>query len=300
MMYIFFCLLGIFGYVTETAAHALIPSTRIDIWQWQAEPWVITLLILSLVLYIVGYLRLWRHAGEEHGARKPQLWTFCLGWLSLSLALVSPLDTLGNWLFSAHMLQHEILMIVSAPLIVLARPLSIWIWAFNLKWRLVIGRFTNLKTIESFWQTITQPFNAWILHAMALWLWHIPALFDAALRNNNIHALQHFSFLFSALLFWWSVIGKYAHAENRAWAMMSIFTTMLHTAALGILLTLANHSWYPAYDRTVMLGLSALEDQQLGGLIMWVPAGLAYLIAGLGIAAKYLTAQPKQAYTQSS
>lgn len=286
--------IALLGLSTNSEAHVVAKTPAVTFaWQWQFEPWVIVLLLLSLGLYIAGCIRLWHHADYHHGAHTYECIDFFLGWLALCIALISPLDSLGNWLFSAHMLQHEMLMIVAAPLMIIGKPLAIWIWAFPTEGRFKIGRFTFIPLVDHIWGALTHPFNAWVLHALALWLWHIPSLFDAALRNNNIHILQHFSFLFSALLFWWSVIGKHARGSNPGWAMIAIFTTMLHTGALGVLLTLSSHPWYPAYDQTLAFGISPLEDQQLGGLIMWVPAGLAYLIAGLGIAASWLVQKNK-------
>lgn len=265
------------------ATHAHVPST-VEEWAWQmdTEWWVIVLMLLSLGLYLLGSMNLWKQAGYGRGLSRSAFGAFCVGWVALAIALVSPLSTLGSWLFSAHMLQHEILMIVAAPLMVLGKPFAAWTWAFPFRWRLAIGDITHLAWISQPWKVITHPLNAWVLHAAALWLWHIPAFFEAALLSNTIHVFQHVSFLLSALLFWWSVIGKDL-GGNSGWAILSIFTTMLHTGALGVLLTLSPEPWYTVYDQTGVLGLSALEDQQLGGLIMWVPAGLAYLIAGLGI-----------------
>jgi cytochrome c oxidase assembly factor CtaG len=123
---------------------------------------------------------------------------------------------------------------------------------------------------------------------VALWLWHIPAWFQAALANEGVHALQHASFLLSALVYWWSVIGVGA-GRNRGAAMLSLFTTMIHIGALGALLTLSPIAWYPAYaERTLAFGLDPLEDQQLGGLVMWIPAGLAYVACGLTSASHWL------------
>jgi cytochrome c oxidase assembly factor CtaG len=126
------------------------------------------------------------------------------------------------------------------------------------------------------------------VHALALWLWHVPALFEAALTHPSVHVLQHSSFLGSALLFWGSVFGR-APRRAGAVALASLFTTMVHTGALGALLTFSPTVWYPHYAQGAVLGLGALEDQQLGGLIMWVPAGGAYLAAALAILAGWLT-----------
>jgi cytochrome c oxidase assembly factor CtaG len=186
------------------------------------------------------------------------------------------------------MLQHELLMVVAAPLYVLGRPLGVWAWALPPAWRRGIGRFFHRSAWRSPWLFVTGPIAAWSIHAVALWLWHIPSWFQAALANEGVHALQHASFLLSALLYWWSVIGV-AAGRNRGAAMLSLFTTMIHTGALGALLTLSPIGWYPAYaGRTLAFGLDPLEDQQLGGLVMWIPAGLAYVACGLTSAFHWL------------
>jgi cytochrome c oxidase assembly factor CtaG len=136
---------------------------------------------------------------------------------------------------------------------------------------------------------VTGPLAAWLLHALAVWLWHIPALFEAALNNSFVHTLQHLSFLLSAMLFWWSVLRPKTPGDQGV-VLASMFTTMVHTGALGALLTLARTPWYPSYLATAaQLGVSALEDQQLGGLIMWVPAGGVYILCGLVTAARWIS-----------
>ena len=123
---------------------------------------------------------------------------------------------------------------------------------------------------------------------VALWLWHAPPLFEASLRSEGVHTLQHISLLATALLFWWSVLGT-AKRGAQGGALVSLFTTMVHTGALGALLTLSSAVWYPSYAPTApVFGLTAPEDQQLGGLIMWVPAGLVYVIVGLALANRWL------------
>jgi cytochrome c oxidase assembly factor CtaG len=131
------------------------------------------------------------------------------------------------------------------------------------------------------------------LHAAALWGWHAPVFFEAALARPGIHTLQHASFLVSALLFWWTVFSNTQRSERSAHAMLSLFTTMVHTGALGALLTLSPGLWYPSYiESTSALGFDPLQDQQLGGLVMWVPGGLAYLVGGLLVSARWLTRRP--------
>ena len=273
-------------------AHAPEPGPAVpDPWQWDLAPWLLVLLGASAIAYAVGLHRLWRNAGAGRGVSVLQAWAFVLGWLSLVVALVSPLDTLGGILFSAHMVQHELLMVVSAPLLVIARPLATWTWAMTPAQRRAVGRAFQGRTWSRAWDTLTDPLVAWALHALALWAWHIPFAFDAALQNEGWHILQHVCFLGTALFFWWSVLGhdprgRYGPGHSAAY----LFTTMMHTGALGALLSLSPTPWYAPYvPLTGALGFDPVDDQQLGGLVMWVPAGLAYVIAALWVLGRMLT-----------
>jgi putative membrane protein len=263
---------------------------------WGAEPWVLALLAASIGWYAFGVGRLWRHAGRGHGISPARAAAFAAGWLALALALASPLDALGGWLFSAHMVQHEVLMVLAAPLMVLGRPIGAWAWGLSPSGRRLFGRAFHRPRWRRFWRALTTPWAAWALHAAALWLWHAPAAFDAALRHEGVHSLQHASFLFSALLFWWTVLGPPLDGARPGAAMLSLFTTMMHSAALGALLALSPLVWYAPYvERAAALGWSALEDQQLGGLVMWAPAGLAYFAAGLLLARRLLQGTARMA-----
>ena len=257
---------------------------------WNTEAWLLALVLLSAGLYALGLWRLWRQAGRGRGVAVYQALAFAGGWLAVVAALVSPLDGLGNQLFSAHMVQHELLMVVAAPLLVLGRPLATWTWAFAPAQRRTIGRLFQRRGWSAFWGVLTDPLVAWALHALALWAWHVPALFNAALRHEGLHILQHASFFLTALFFWWAVLGhdprgRYGAGHSAGY----LFTTMLHTGALGALLSLAPSAWYAPYVvEAARLGFDAVEDQQLGGLVMWVPSGLAYVIASLAVLGRLL------------
>jgi putative membrane protein len=276
------------------SAHVLSAGERsVPVLRWTFEPSVVVLMLGSLLLYGVGYARLRRRSRRGRSARATQLAAFMGGWLALVAALFSPLDALSAALFSAHMVQHELLMIVAAPLLVTGRPLGVWMWAFPRTARECLGRTVRCSWVKTPWHWLTTPIIAWMLHAAALWAWHAPVLFEAALTNPGIHTLQHASFLVSALLFWWTIFGETARRQHGAQAMLSLFTTMVHTGALGALLTLAPGLWYPSYvESTTALGFDPLQDQQLGGLTMWVPAGLAYLIGALAVSARWLMRRP--------
>ena len=122
-----------------------------------------------------------------------------------------------------------------------------------------------------------------------MWTWHIPALFEATLYSDAVHTLQHLSFLLSALLFWWALIHGPQGAMGYGAAVLYLFTTSVHSGALGALITIAGSVWYSSYaPLTASWGLTPLEDQQLGGLIMWIPASLVYVIAALALFAGWL------------
>jgi putative membrane protein len=257
---------------------------------WNTEAWLLLLLAVSVFGYALGLRRLWTSAGGRRGVRPPQALCFALGWLALVGALVTPLDALGSLLFSAHMVQHELLMVVAAPLLVLGRPLATWTWAFSPAQRRAIGRAFQHRGWTSFWSMLTDPLGAFTLHALALWAWHVPYAFDAALEHEGWHILQHLCFLGTALFFWWSVLGHDPRGRYGAGhSALSLFATMMHTSALGALLSLAPSPWYAPYvPHTIALGLDPVDDQQLGGLVMWVPAALAYVIAALAVIGRML------------
>ena len=261
-----------------------------NVWAaWSLEPGVVVGLGLTGWLYWSGIRRLWRNAGLGHGVRRSEALFFGLGWASLAFALVSPLHLLGEALFSAHMAQHELLMVVAAPLLVLGRPIVAFLWAVPMPWRRAAGNIPARPLVQRTWHLLTLPAVAWAVHAVAIWLWHVPALFQATLDSDLIHTAQHLSFLGSALLFWWSLLRVREGRLGRPAAILYLFTTALHTSLLGVLLTFSDRVWYPLYQSsTAPWGLSPLEDQQLAGLIMWIPAGVAYLVAALAIAASWL------------
>lgn len=259
-------------------------------WAWNFEPWLLALLALSAGGYLLGLLRLWRQAGRGRGVTPSQAGAFGLGWLALVIALVTPLDSLGGYLFSAHMVQHELLMVVAAPLLVLGRPLATWAWALPPAQRRGLGLAFQRRGWAPLWSALTDPLVAWSVHALALWVWHLPVLFNASLTHEGVHIAQHASFLVTALFFWWAVLGHDPRGRfGPGHSLASLFTTMLHTGALGALLTLSPTPWYAEYlPRAALLGFDPVQDQQLGGLVMWVPGGLAYAVAALAVLGRML------------
>jgi putative membrane protein len=253
-------------------------------------------LLVSLTVYSVGLFRLWQHAGRGHGITVAAAVSFFVGWASLAGALIGPFHALSETLFSAHMTQHEILMLVSAPLIILGRPQIAAVWALPIRWRNHVSDITNNAAFENIWRFISGTFVAFMIHAGALWIWHIPTLFDATLASDLVHALQHASFFGTALLFWWAIVNASRDWKSSFVGVLFLFLTSLHSGILGALLTFTREIWYAAYlNTTSVWGLTPFEDQQLGGLIMWVPAGLVYIGAGLAMFARVLSQTEKRA-----
>ena len=141
-----------------------------------------------------------------------------------------------------------------------------------------MGRWFQQIWVRRLGSFLAHPFNAWWLHFIVLWGWHAPILFEATLGNDVIHSAQHMSFFLSALLFWWALIRRQGRRKEYGAGAFYIFTTMIHTGVLGVLLTFSTRIWYPVYSETTQpWGLTPLEDQQLGGLIMIVPPMAVYL-----------------------
>lgn len=283
-------ILSLISNVRAAFAHGGKPHSWHDLSRaWSFEPVVVVSLIVTAGLFIWGLRNLWRHSGAGKGIRRWEAAAFAGGWFALFIALVSPVHAWGRVLFSAHMTQHEILMLLAAPLLVLGRPLIAFAWALPLHWSREIGALAKAGWIQKTWRALTIPFVAWVIHAVALWSWHVPVLFEAVLHNELVHTAQHLSFLLSALLFWWALIHGRQGWMGYGAAALYVFTTSLHSGLLGALLTFSRSVWYPSYiGLTNSWGLTPLEDQQLGGLIMWIPAGVLYAIAGLALIAGWL------------
>ena len=264
--------------------HAGAPLAPHDMWTaWSLEPAAMFLISLGGALYWRGSREMSERTTRARATLRRERLFFWAGLLVLLVALVSPLHRAGGVLFTAHMIQHELLMTVAAPLLVLGRPALPTLWALPANARKSIGDLIHHPDLASVWRWVSAPLAAWILHAGAIWLWHLPSLYDASVQSEVAHTAQHLSFMLTALLFWWSVIDRSRSGSHAGIAMICLFTTALHTSLLGALLSAAEMPLYQSYKPTAtgLWGLSPLEDQQLGGIVMWVPGGVAYLIAAL-------------------
>jgi putative membrane protein len=265
--------------LAHTAADAAAYGSASAWWSDVAGAVLVTLLAL---VYAVGQ---WQVARRARARRSGHAACFWAGWATLTIALTPPLDRWSGVSFAAHMTQHELMMLIAAPLLVVARPLGTLMWGLPN----AVGAALTLPRLRRIGAWLAAPLVAWLLHAVVLWAWHVPGAFEAGLRSVRVHWLQHASFFAVAIIYWWSVFSSSAGLERKGMALLSVFTTAVHTAVLGMLLTFSTQVWYPSYaDVENPWGLPAVEDQQLGGLIMWVPGGMVFIIAALVLAAQWL------------
>ncbi|MDO9465877.1 MAG: cytochrome c oxidase assembly protein [Thiobacillus sp.] len=237
------------GTAVPAHAHSLIDGALA-----QRLPALLTalLLVAAWLAYLVGSRRAAPRAGRA--------WLFH-GAIALALfAVLGPLDDWAKTGAAMHMVQHMLLMAIIAPLSVLARPLP--------QWRAAVGdraRWLWLGPLSA----ARRPLAMAALHGATIWFWHAPRPYMLALEHPWWHAFEHACFLLSAGLFWWAVL--FPSPPNRGCALLALLITLMHTGLLGALLTFATSPLYG--DAT------DLADQQLAGLIMWVPGGLVYLAA---------------------
>lgn len=198
-----------------------------------------------------------------------------------------------------HMVQHLVLMLVAAPLIVLSRPSTAMLFALPNRWRAPVGRLGN-GAVGAVWRCLTSPIGSWGLYLVTLWVWHVPSLYQRAIVSDPVHFAQHASFLFSAVCLWTAVADRPRRTGHHGAAFLSMFATAVHSCALGALLALSAGVWYPFYAERAGLGVSALHDQQVGGLVMWVPSALVLAGTGLIVFSAWLTLAGRRAERHSA
>jgi len=270
-------------------AHGPEPVPPEAFWRsWSFDPLVVGLLLVAFWGYGRGVRRLWTRAGLWRGIGHRHVLSFTLGQTVVIVALVSPLDRLGGTLLSAHMAQHGLLVTVAPLLLLLGKPSVAFAWALPAGWSRGSLAAVAWRPVARAGQWLSRPFAAAALHGLVLWVWHAPALFDAAVEREWLHTLEHASFFGTALLFWRVILG--ARSGTRAGAALAAaFATLIHGAFLGALLTLAPRPLYGWYGgRVEPWGLTALDDQQLAGLLMWVPMGVVYFGACLWLASRLI------------
>jgi cytochrome c oxidase assembly factor CtaG len=265
-----------------TLAHAGRPPEPHDLWgAWNLDPLVLAGLLVAVWAYRRGRIR-----GRRRDADVWRTRCFAGAVVAIAVALISPLDAMSSALASAHMVQHVLLILVAAPLLALSAPSSALLRGSPLSVRRATGRWRRrLGITHANLASLRHPVTLWLLHVATLWLWHARVLYDAALSSEWVHILEHATFLVTGLLFWRVVIG--ARVPGRVphgFGVMLVFAMALQSVFLSVLLVFARTPWYAGYATTTgPWGLDHLADQQLAGAIMWVPAGVVYVAAGLAL-----------------
>jgi putative membrane protein len=274
-------------------AHPGQPPAPHDLWSaWNLHP----VLLAGLLLAGWAYRR-----GRTGGPRRPvDTWRarcFTLALVALGLALLSPLDALSNALASAHMVQHLLLLLVAAPLLALSAPSSAILRGSPLAVRRESGRWRRrIGATHGHLAVLRHPAAVWLLQVGVLWFWHAAAPYDAALDNQFLHLLEHASFLVTAVLFWHVVIGVRGAARvSGGLGVLLVFAMAMQSVFLSVLLTFARTPWYSGYaTTTASWGLDPLTDQQVAGVIMWIPAGGIYLAAALVLLVTWIRATERE------
>ena len=251
---------------------------------WEFDPFVVVPLALLLTVFLAGQFRLSRRSKVERHCS----WLFVGGWAVLALALVSPLHEGGESSFTLHMIEHELIMLVATLLLAASHAGGILAWGLPAPLRRSLGGAWK-QPLTALWRRLTEPVTATMIQSVVLWLWHAPALFDRALRSDGWHIAQHLSFVAASLIFWVAMLNP-----RRGGYLLSagcLFVTSLVEGALGALMSLSSSPWYPAYAAMGMsgIGLDPATDQQLAGLVMWIPGGLVHGVAALVLLHRWLS-----------
>lgn len=265
-------------------AHAGLPPAPHDLLAaWEPD------LVVAATLLVVWAVH--RHGSRTSGfdlRRRSRL--FNGGLAVIALALLTPLDTMSSALASAHMVQHLLLVLVAAPLLAWSRPMPTLMRAVPLGLQRAGWRAARkLRLARPGWGGRIPPFVIWLAYVATLWMWHGAGPYQAALRLESVHAAQHLTFLATGVMFWWFVIGAGRRVPSEGTRILFVFAAAMQGVLLSALLTFAASPWYSHYlEYTAAWGLDPLTDQQLAGLLMWIPSGVLYTVVALVLLGAWL------------
>jgi putative membrane protein len=250
---------------------------------WSLAPQVVLPLSGASLLYAHGWCA-GRVTAEDRDPQDTRAWFFLAGMLALAVAVVSPLCRLAAELAWAHMVQHVLLVAVAPPLILLGCPLDVVT-------RNLPGLLQGAKWLRRhFPQSVVSLICSTVLYGVTIWFWHIPASYQGALLSEAVHLVLYATLLGASFWFWNAVLHGIRTGGGQLGAgIAALFVSLLQTGLLAVLLTLSPRPWYPLMSQnSAAWGHSPLEDQQLAGLIMWVPMSFIYLGAALALAARWI------------
>src|SRR5579875_2549396 len=251
---------------------------------WSFPPWVTALDLLAALLYVRGWLLLRRVIPSRFPAWR--LLSFIGGIAALQIALASPIDAFDPFFLTDHMAQHMILMMVVPPFVLLGNPMIPLL-------RGLPRRFAR-KVVAPFFRKITNPAFCWLVFAISMVGWHLPGPYDLALRSDSWHDVEHATFLFASILFWWPVIQPWpSRARWPRWTVpVYLILADFVNSAVSAFLVFSGRVIYAPYLAFPRLGtISAASDQVLAGVVMWVVGGFAFVIPSIFFVAKLLSPQ---------
>lgn len=260
---------------------------------WTLSPWVLLPWLALGVLYATGLACLWRRAGIGAGIDRLQATGFACGMLALALATIWPFDAMGEWSLAAHIGQHMLLLALVPPLLLAGRPAAAIAHVLPARLSARLHRATaRLQALATGGLGM-----ATAAHIGVMLAWHLPVATTAALQNEAVHWVMHASFLLAGLWFWAALLHRIREPETGVGAaLVAIIAVMMAMGFLGALLTFSRRVLYAVYGwRAPELGLDPLVDQQLAGLVMWVPACLPYIVGGLMLARLWLRRAERRA-----
>lgn len=272
-------------------AHAGQPVAPHDVWgAWTLDPVLLAVLAATALGYAHTVRGLWRTGGRGAGIGERQVAWFAGGMAVLVVALVSPLDAAGESLFAAHMVQHLLLTLVAAPLLLLGRVHLGLLPALPLGWRRRGARRVARGLRR--WPAHLMA-AAVALHVLTVVLWHVPALYDAAIAHAGLHAAEHATLLLTAVGFW--VVMGAARPRPVPVAGLAAFVASLVSVLLAATMTAATDPWYVSHVATAPAwGLDAVDDQHLAAAIMWIPGGIVYLAAAAAAVYRWIRADERR------
>lgn len=301
------------------------PITRAVLlsWNWRWE--VILVLAIAGILYARGWGRLRRRtfAGRRESRRQHtrtmrgrwrlavtwRLGAYWVGLLFVAIALLSPIDVLSRQLFMMHMIQHLLLIMFAPPLLLVANPMPFVLWGLPDGVRLFVGSFLGRllckdTPFRNSLMSATHPGFLWLLWVVFLYGWHDPNLYNAALTYEWVHDAEHLTFFLTSMLFWWPITGAGPRVHKRFGMIARIVlvvTAVPPNAILGAVLAFTPDPVYTYYLSVPRLwGINVITDQQIGGVIMWIPGSMMYLLAALILISRLLGGDGTRNYNESN
>jgi cytochrome c oxidase assembly factor CtaG/polyferredoxin len=269
------------------------PTLDAALRSWPFDPWLSAALLLTAGVYVRGWLVLRRR--DSRRWHEGRLAAFLGGLAAIYLALASPIEPFADLLLSVHMVQHLLLMMVAPPLLWLGAPLFPFLRGLPRPLRVHwVAPLLTAPPLRQLFGRLTHPLTALVLFVAATWIWHVPPVYDLALRSRTWHYLEHACFLGAALLFWYPVVRPDpARPRWSPWLLLPcLFLADVSNTALAALLTFSGRVLYPYYAEVPQLaGLSPLDDQAAAGVLMWVPGSAAFLLPLFTIAVQLLTGE---------